>query len=122
MNFKKIISTGLLTNFIIKDKKAKEVKNSKGEIQADSELRDTEIVPFNYEGGIEAFMKNEVLPYHSDAFINDKLTKIGYEINFTKHFYKQKELESVESIVAKIRELEKESDGMLAGILEGLYE
>ncbi len=122
LSFKKLSGTGLLDSFIIKNENAKEVINSKGEIKSDSELRDTEIVPFNYDGGIEMFMKNEVLPYHKDAYINEQHTKIGYEINFTKHFYKPKELESVESIVAKIRELEKKSDGMLASILEGLYE
>ena len=50
------------------------------------------------------------------------LTQIGYEINFTKYFYKAKELESVEDIVARIKELEKKSNGMMASILEGLYE
>lgn len=122
LSLKKLDSTGLLSGIIIKDEKAEVIKNTKGEIQIDTDLRDTEIVPFNYEGGIETFMEKEVLPYHSDAFVSDELTKIGYEINFTKYFYKPKELESVESIVAKIRELEKESDGMMASILEGLYE
>ena len=59
---------------------------------------------------------------YEDAFIDESKTQIGYEINFTKYFYKAKELKSVENIVARIKELEKQSEGILANILEGLYE
>lgn len=48
--------------------------------------------------------------------------QIGYEINFTKYFYKAKELERVEDIVSRIKKLERQSAGMMASILEGLYE
>ena len=55
--------------------------------EADSDLRDTELIPFTYEGGIEGFMKNEVLSYAPDAWIDEKKTQIGYEISFNKYFY-----------------------------------
>ena len=118
----KLDSTGLLSRMIVKDEKAAIQKDSKGNIVADPELRDTENIPMTFEGGIDEFIKQEVLPYHADAFVDESKTQIGYEINFTKYFYKAKELESVEEIVNRIKELERQSDGMMASILEGLYE
>ena len=88
--------------------------------EADVDLRDTENVPFTYEGGIEAFMQNEVLPYSPDAFIDTKKTQIGYEISFTKFFYKPVELREMNDILATLSELEKEADGVLAEIMEGI--
>ena len=88
--------------------------------EADVDLRDTEIVPFNYEGGIAAFMENEVRPYAADAYIDEKQTKIGYEISFTKYFYKPVELRSMTDILADLKALEAETDGMMAEILGGL--
>ena len=118
----KLASTGLLSRMIVKDEEAAIQKDSKGNIVADPELRDTESIPMTFEGGIDEFIKQEVLPYHADAFVDESKTQIGYEINFTKYFYKAKELESVEEIVNRIKELERQSDGMMASILEGLYE
>lgn len=120
--FKKLVSTGVLENIIIKDEKAVIQKDKQGNIVVDVELRDTENIPLTYPGGIDAFIQEEVLPYHPDAFIDESKIQIGYEINFTKHFYKPKQLESVESIVERIRELEKLSEGMIKEILGGLYE
>lgn len=88
--------------------------------EPDVELRDTEIVPFMYEGGIEGFMDKEVLPYNDDAWIDEKSTKIGYELSFTKHFYKPTVFRSIQEIVDELQKLEKETDGMLAEILEGV--
>lgn len=118
----KIVSTGILSNMIIKDKNAITQTDSKGNIIVDPELRDTESIPFTFEGGIDEFIKKEVLPYHEDAFVDESKTQIGYEINFTKYFYKAKELEKVEDIVSRIRELEKLSAGVMTSVLEGLYE
>ena len=120
--FKKLVSTGLLENIIVKDDKAVIQKDKQGNIVVDTELRDTELIPLTYPGGIEEFIKEEVLPYHEDAFLDKSKIQIGYEINFTKHFYKPKQLESVETIVERIRELEKLSEGMMKEILGGLYE
>ncbi|MDW2933687.1 type I restriction-modification system subunit M [Mesomycoplasma ovipneumoniae] len=114
----KFVSTGLLGNMIIRDENAAIQKDSKGNVIVDPNLRDTESIPMTFEGGIEEFIKKEVLPYHADAFVDESKTQIGYEINFTKYFYKAKELERVEDIVRRIKELERQSDGLMTSILE----
>lgn len=86
--------------------------------EVDPNLRDTEQIPLLYPGGIEAFMENEVLPYAPDAFVDDSKTVIGYELSFTKYFYKPVELRSRDTIAAEIRELEAMTDGLLNAILE----
>ncbi|MDY6212075.1 class I SAM-dependent DNA methyltransferase [Hornefia butyriciproducens] len=98
----------------IKDADAKPVAG-----EADSDLRDTELIPFTYDGGIEVFMKNEVLSYAPDAWIDEKKTQIGYEISFNKYFYRSVNMRSMDEIIASLNELEKEADGMLAGIVGG---
>ena len=88
--------------------------------EADPKLKDTEQVPLLYDGGIDAFMQNEVLPYAPDAYVDQNATVIGYELSFTKYFYKPVELRSIADIKADIREIEANTDGLLAEILEGL--
>jgi type I restriction enzyme M protein len=87
------------------------------EYEPDSELRDTEQIPLLEEGGIEAFIRREVLPYTPDAWIKEEATKIGYEVSFTRHFYKPQPLRSLEEIRADILALEKESEGLLDQLL-----
>ena len=82
--------------------------------EPDVDLRDTENIPFTYEGGIDAFMKSEVLPYASDAYVDEKKTQIGYEINV--------ELREMADILADLRALEKEAGGMMADIMGGIVE
>ena len=53
--------------------------------EPDVDLLDTENVPFTYEGGIDNFMENEVMPY---AYVDERKTQIGFEISFNKYFYK----------------------------------
>jgi len=89
------------------------------EYEPDTELRDTEQVPFLEEGGIEAFFRREVLPHASDAWIDASKTAIGYEISFTRHFYKPQPLRSLEEIEADIRALVKETEGLLERLLVG---
>lgn len=88
--------------------------------EPDTDLRDTENIPFTYEGGIDAFMKNEVLSYAPDAYIDEKKTQIGYEISFTKYFYKPVELREMSDIIESLNSLEKEADGMMADIMGGI--
>ena len=88
--------------------------------EPDVDLRDTENIPFTYEGGIDAFMKNEVLTYAPDAWVDEKKTQIGYEISFTKYFYKPVELRPMDEILKSLKELEQEADGLLACIMEGV--
>ncbi len=84
--------------------------------EPDVDLRDTENIPFTYEGGIDAFMKNEVLTYASDAWVDEKKIQIGYEISFTKYFYKPVELRDMRAIISELQNLERKSDGMLSKI------
>ena len=88
--------------------------------EPDADLRDTENIPFTYEGGIEMFMQNEVLTYAPDAYIDEKKTAIGYEISFTKYFYKPIELREMNDILTTLNELEKEANGVLADIMGGI--
>jgi type I restriction enzyme M protein len=87
------------------------------EYEADSEVRDTEQVPLLEPGGIDAFFRREVLPYVPDAWIDEEATKIGYEISFTRYFYKPQPLRSLEEISADIEALENEAEGLLGEIL-----
>ena len=88
--------------------------------EADTELRDTEIVPLRYAGGIDAFMQSEVLPYAPDAWVDEAKTAIGYEISFAKYFYQPAPLREMAEIMAELNALEKSADGMLKEIMEGL--
>jgi type I restriction enzyme M protein len=92
-------------------------KPSVVEYEPDSEGRDTEQVPLLEEGGIEAFFRREVLPYVHDAWIAEDATKIGYEISFTRYFYKPQPLRTLEEIAAEIQALERETEGLLDEIL-----
>lgn len=87
--------------------------------EADPDLRDTENVPFLYEGGIDAFMNTEVKPYAPDAYIDEKKTAIGYELSFTKYFYKPVQLRDMKEILADLQALEAETAGMMAEIVGG---
>lgn len=88
------------------------------EYEPDSDLRDTEQIPLLEEGGIEAFIRREVLPYTPDAWIKENVTKVGYEVSFTRHFYKPKPLRTLEEISADILAIEREAEGLLDGLLK----
>ena len=87
------------------------------EYEPDSDLRDTEQVPLLEEGGIEAFLRREVLPYAPDAWYVPDSVKTGYEISFTRHFYKPQPLRPLEEIRADILALERETEGLLGEIV-----
>ena len=87
------------------------------EYEPDPDLRDTEQIPLLHEGEINAFLEREVLPYAPDAWYLPVQVKIGYEISFTRHFYKPKPMRPLEEIRADILALERESEGLLEGIL-----
>ena len=88
--------------------------------EPDVDLRDTENIPFTYAGGIDSFIEKEVHPYAPDAYVDEKKTQIGYEISFTKYFYKPVELRDMSEILADLAALDKEADGVLTGIMEDL--
>ena len=87
------------------------------EYEPDTDLRDTEQVPLLEEGGIEAFVRREVLPYGPDAWYDPEGAKVGYEISFTRHFYKPQPLRTLKEIRADIVALEQETKGLLDEIL-----
>jgi type I restriction enzyme M protein len=83
--------------------------------EADSDLRDTEKVPFDEE--IQAYFEHEVLLHIPDAWIDHSKTVKGYEISFTRYFYNYLPPRSIEEITAEILQLEKETDGILNEIV-----
>lgn len=87
----------------------------KDQPQADSSKRDTESIPWTED--IEAYMQKNVLPYAPDAWIDTKKTKIGYEIPFTREFYKYVAPRKSEEIFASLQELEKEEKELLNSIM-----
>ncbi|CAK0775375.1 type I restriction enzyme M protein [Gammaproteobacteria bacterium] len=89
------------------------------EYEPDSELRDSEQIPLLEDGGIEAFLRREVLPYTPDAWFVEADTKIGYEISFTRHFYQPPQLRTLAEISADILALEQETEGLLGEITKG---
>jgi type I restriction enzyme M protein len=87
------------------------------EYEPDTALRDSEQVPLLEEGGIEAFFQREVLPYTPDAWIDQGKTLVGYEISFTRHFYRPAPMRTLDEIKADIYALEQETEGLLEQIV-----
>ncbi|AWL98622.1 type I restriction-modification system subunit M [Bradyrhizobium amphicarpaeae] len=87
------------------------------EYEPDSDLRDTETVPLKEPGGIEAFIRREVLPHAPDAWVDETKTTIGYEISFTRYFYKPQPLRPLEAIRADIWALERETEGLMSELI-----
>ncbi len=87
------------------------------EYEPDSDLRDTEHVSLLEDGGVEAFIRREVLPYAPDAWIDESASKIGYEISFTRYFYKPVSLRTLDEIRKDILAVDKETEGLLRQIL-----
>ena len=89
------------------------------EYEPDTDLRDTEQIPLQEEGGIEAFLGREVLPYAKDAWYQPDSVKIGYEISFNRYFYKPQPMRTLEEIRADILALETETAGLLDDVVVG---
>ena len=87
------------------------------EYEPDPDLRDTEQVPLLHPGGIAAFLQEEILPYAPDSWYNPEAVRIGYEINFNRHFYKPQPMRSLEEIRADILAMERETEGLLSEIV-----
>ena len=92
-------------------------KSAVVEYEPDPDLRETERVPLLEEGGIQAFLRREVLPYAPDAWYAPKSVKTGYEISFTRYFYRPQPLRPLEEIRADILALEKETEGLVGEII-----
>lgn len=91
-------------------------KNKKGDYIPNKELTDTENIPL--QETIEDYMNREVIPFAKYAYIDESKTKIGYEISFTKYFYKYQEPRKTEDIMNEILELDKKLDGVLKELQE----
>jgi type I restriction enzyme M protein len=87
------------------------------EYEPDTDLRDSEQVPLTEPGGVEVFIKHEVHPYAPDAWYDPSSIKTGYEISFTRYFYKPTPLRSLDEIHADIFAIEKETEGLLSEII-----
>jgi type I restriction enzyme M protein len=98
-----------------RDEKGKIVLDAKGNPKSDNELKDFEKVPM--KESIKDYFKNEVLPFAPDAWYDDKKMKVGYDISFTKYFYKHEPLRDLADIERDIMQLEKETDGLLNEIV-----
>ena len=89
------------------------------EYEPNTDLRDTEQIPLTEDGGIEAFIRREVLPHATDAWYKADSVKLGYEISFTRYFYKSQHMRSLEEIRADIVALEQETEGLLGEVIVG---
>lgn len=86
----------------------------KGKPVADTSLRDTENVPLKED--IQEYFKREVLPFAPDAWIDEKKTKVGYEIPFTRYFYEYIPPKPAQELEIEIKEIEMDLDGALEEI------
>lgn len=110
-----LVLKAILTGLSEKDETADVCMKNKTNIETDSDLRDTESVPL--KENVEEYFSSEVLPYVADAWIDETRTKIGYEIPFTRHFYKYTELRSSAEIMNEIRALELEISEQLKKVM-----
>ncbi len=83
-------------------------------IPADTEPRDAETSPLNEPGGIEGFIRREVTPHAPDAWVDEAKTTIGYEVSFTRCFYKPQPMRTLDESPADIPALERETAGLMA--------
>ena len=100
----------------LRDKNGQVIKDNKGNPKPDSNLRDTESIPLTES--IEEYFKREVLPHVADAWMDRSKDKVGYEISFTKYFFKYQPLRPLKEITADILTLEKQTEGLLKEIVE----
>lgn len=92
------------------------VTRKKGEVVYAASRNEVEQIPLNYKGGIDAFYEAEVKPYDPEVRFSEPV--IGYELSFTKYFYKPVQLRTLDAIMTDIRDIEKSTDGLLDEILK----
>jgi len=116
INLKAPVTKAILNALSERDETADICMDEDNKPEPDTDLRDYENVPLM--GNIDEYFKREVLPHVPDAWMDRSKDKVGYEINFTKEFYKYKPLRSIEEIRKDILALEKETEGLLQEILK----
>lgn len=99
-----------------RDEDGNVITDKKGKPKSDKNLKDKENIPLKED--IDAFFEREVLPFAEGAWYEAKETKVGYEINFAKYFYKQQEPRPLCTIKADILKIEEETEHLLKKIVE----
>ena len=92
-------------------------KSAVVEYEPDADLRDTEQVPLREQGGIEAFLRREVLPYAADAWYRPDRVKTGYDISFNRYFYNPEPMRTLDEIGTDIMALTRETEALLDDLL-----
>lgn len=92
------------------------VLDKKGNPKPDGSLRDTERIPLDVD--IDDYFEKEVKPHLPKSWVDKDKTQVGYEINFTKYFYKYTPLRSVQDVLKDLLDLEKESDGLMNELIK----
>ncbi len=110
------LSKAILTTLAERDETADVCTDAKGNPEPDPDLRDYENVPLKED--VTAYMKREVLPHVPDAWVDDSKTKIGYEINFNRYFYKYTPPRPLDAIETDLKQIEKDIADMLAEVTE----
>ena len=94
-----------------KDEKGNVLFDKKGNNVVDKEKTDTEVIPLGTS--FNEYMEKNVLPFNPNAWIDESKTKIGYEIPFTRHFYKYVPPKASSEIFKEIKELEAEETKLM---------
>jgi len=116
LGIKAPLMNAILSALAERDESADICQDKDGKPEPDTDLRDYENVPLM--DSVDEYFKREVLPHVPDAWMDRSKDKVGYEINFTKEFYKYKPLRPLEDIHKDILSLEKEMEGLLAEALK----
>jgi type I restriction enzyme M protein len=134
LGLKRSAQKAVWSSLAVRDEDAPIVTNDKGEPEPDPELRDHENVPLpptpvrfeedpaerldsmDYRTAIDDYMRDEVVPYVSDAWVDYEKTRIGYEIPLTRHFYKYAPPRPLKQIDAEIKKLEEEIQALLGEV------
>lgn len=116
LKYKKAYANTLKSLLTAINPKAEPVLDEKGNQIPDNKLTESEQIPLLYEGGIDKFFVNEIKPYTPDAWVDYESAVIGYELSFTKYFYKPTQLRNLDVIQKEIMEIDQETKGMLEEI------
>jgi type I restriction enzyme M protein len=116
VNVPATIFKAILASLSERDETADVCADAKGNPEPDSDLRDYENVPLKED--VDEYMRREVLPHVPDAWVDESKTKIGYEINFNRHFYQYAHPRSLGEIETDLKQIEKEIAEMLAEVTE----
>ena len=98
-----------------RDPEAEVCRDSKGNPEPDTELRDTETVPLSED--VDAYIAREVLPHVPDAWVDASKTKVGYEIPLNRHFYVYEPPRPLDEIESDLQALEQEIAGLLSDVV-----